>query len=111
VDDDVKMVVLVDGGSASASEILAGALSEHGVATMIGGQTFGKGSVQKLIPITQNPKTTLKVTVARWLTPNGNFISEGGLTPQITVERSRDNVSAGQDPQLERAIEFLNTGQ
>jgi carboxyl-terminal processing protease len=111
VRDNVKAVVLVDGGSASASEILAGALNEHGVATLIGQQTFGKGSVQKLIPITSDPKSTLKVTVARWLTPNGTFISRNGLTPDITVERTRDDVQAGRDPQLERAIEFLNQGE
>jgi len=64
-----------------------------------------------LIPITSDPKSTLKVTVARWLTPNGTFISRNGLTPDITVERTRDDVQAGRDPQLERAIEFLNQGE
>ncbi|MBX4189329.1 PDZ domain-containing protein, partial [Candidatus Parcubacteria bacterium] len=76
--DNLKFVILVDAGSASASEILAGALSEHSKATLIGQKTFGKGSVQELVPITS--ETSLKVTVARWLTPNGNSISKQGIT-------------------------------
>lgn len=101
-----EMVVLVDGGSASASEILAGALQEHGVATLIGSQTFGKGSVQELVSLEDG--SSLKVTIARWLTPLGTSISEGGLTPDIVVERTLDDWSAGRDPQLDAAIEYLN---
>lgn len=103
--DNLKLVVLVNGGSASASEILAGALSEHGVATVVGTQTFGKGSVQELVEIT--PDTALKVTVARWLTPNGNSISEQGITPDIVVSMSSEDVKAKRDPQLAKAIEIL----
>jgi carboxyl-terminal processing protease len=100
-----KFVILVDGGSASASEILAGALQEHGVATVIGTQTFGKGSVQELLKL--NDGASLKVTIARWLTPNGNSISEGGLTPDIVVERTTEDRMADKDPQLDAAIEFF----
>lgn len=101
-----KMVVLVDGGSASASEILAGALKEHGAATVIGTQTFGKGSVQELVEL--DGGASLKVTIARWLTPNGNSISNGGLAPDIAVERTPDDRTAGKDPQLDAALEFLS---
>jgi carboxyl-terminal processing protease len=100
-----KLVVLVDGGSASASEILAGALQEHGVATLIGAQTFGKGSVQELVNLDDG--SSLKVTVARWLTPNGVSISEGGLTPDMVVERTIEDRKAEKDPQLDSALEFL----
>ena len=100
-----KMVVLVDGGSASASEILAGALKEHHVATIIGAQTFGKGSVQELVKLDDG--ASLKVTVARWLTPEGTSISNGGLAPDIVVERTPDDRIAGKDPQMDAALEFL----
>ena len=99
------MVVLVDGGSASASEIVAGALSEHGVATLMGTQTFGKGSVQELVSLPSG--ASLKVTVARWVTPNGVSISDGGLEPEIVVERTRQQRIDDIDPQLEAAIDFL----
>jgi len=78
-----KLVVLVDKGSASASEILAGALSEHGVGTLVGTQTYGKGSVQEVIPITS--ETSMKVTVAKWYTPHGISISDHGLTPNTVI--------------------------
>ena len=96
--ENLKFVVLVDKGSASASEILAGALQEHGKAIVVGEKTFGKGSVQELIDITKD--TTLKITVARWLTPNGKSISETGVTP--------DYVVTGADMQLKKAIEILS---
>lgn len=107
--ENLKFVILVDKGSASASEILAGALKEHGVATIIGQNTFGKGSVQELIPIT--PETNLKVTVAQWLTPDGNSISDGGITPDIAVERTVEDFKNNKDPQLDRAIKYLLTGK
>ena len=103
--DNLKFVILVDGGSASASEILAGALAEHGKATLIGEQTFGKGSVQELVGITG--ETSLKITIARWLTPNGVSISNQGITPEILVERTAKDKESGKDPQLEKAIEIL----
>ena len=104
--DRLKMVVLVDNGSASASEILAGALQEQGIAKLVGEHTFGKGSVQELVPITD--QTSLKVTVARWLTPNGRSISDGGLKPDIEVKRTPEDVTAEKDPQLDAAIKLLN---
>ncbi len=100
-----KFVILVDGGSASASEILAGALQEHGVATIVGAQTFGKGSVQELVNLDEG--SSLKVTVARWLTPNGTSISEGGLTPDVVIERTPEEREANIDSQLDAALEFL----
>jgi carboxyl-terminal processing protease len=102
----LKMVILVDGGSASASEILSGALQEHGVAKLVGTKTFGKGSVQELVPITKD--TSLKVTIARWLTPNGNSISEKGLTPDVEVQLTEDDVKNKNDLQLKKAVEILN---
>ncbi len=102
---DYKIVVLVDGGSASASEILAGALSQQGAATIIGSKTFGKGSVQELIPITD--ETSLKLTIARWIMPNGKSLNDGGLTPDIVVEMKKEDLEAKRDPQLDRAIKFM----
>lgn len=101
----VKVVILINQGSASASEILAGALRDHNVATLVGTRSFGKGSVQELIPVGGG---ALKVTVARWLTPSGVSISDGGLTPDIKVDRTEEDITAGRDPQMDRAIEFLN---
>ncbi len=101
-----EMLVLVDGGSASASEILAGALQEHGIAKLLGEQTYGKGSVQELVSLKDG--SSLKVTVARWFTPNGVSISEGGLTPDIVVERTPQQVIDAVDPQLEAAVAWLN---
>ncbi len=103
---DLKFVILVDGGSASAAEILAGALSDHGVATLVGSKTFGKGSVQELIDIT--PNTSLKVTIARWFTPNGVSISKQGITPEVVIARTQADFEAQKDPQLDKAIEILN---
>jgi carboxyl-terminal processing protease len=103
-----KVVVLIDRGSASASEILAGALKDHGVATLIGTRSFGKGSVQELVHIGD---AALKVTIARWLTPSGASISNGGLAPDIEVERTSDDFTSGRDPQKARAVEFLTTGK
>jgi carboxyl-terminal processing protease len=101
-----NLVILVDNGSASASEILAGALQDHGVATVIGSQTFGKGSVQELLELDDG--SSLKVTVARWLTPNGTSISDGGLTPDIVITRTNQQRLEGEDPQLEAAKRYLN---
>lgn len=108
---NLKFVILLNAGSASASEILAGALSEHGIAKLIGEKSYGKGSVQELVQITDNPKTSIKVTVARWLTPKGHSISEEGLKPDIEVKLTPDDAAAGKDPQLDRAVEYLKTGK
>lgn len=105
-----KIAIVVDGASASASEILAGALREHGVAKVVGVNTFGKGSVQELIDVT--PELSLKVTVARWYTPNGVSISDGGLTPDVLVDTTKgtstSEVDIPKDPFIERAIAFLS---
>lgn len=103
--DNLKFVILIDGGSASASEILAGALREHGKAKLVGTTTFGKGSVQELVEIT--PETSFKVTVARWLTPLGQSISKGGVSPDVEVEYSVEDREEGIDNQLEKAIEVV----
>jgi carboxyl-terminal processing protease len=100
-----NLVVLVDNGSASASEILAGALKDHGVATIIGVPTFGKGSVQELVELDDG--SSLKVTVARWFTPNGVSISDGGLAPDYVIKRTPEDREAGVDPQKDAALRFL----
>ena len=104
-DENLEFVILIDRGSASASEILAGALAEHDRAVLVGDKTFGKGSVQELISIT--PETSLKVTVARWLTPNGLSISEDGILPEHLVPYTVEDRETGRDPQLNKAIEVL----
>lgn len=101
----VRTIVLVDGFTASASEIVAGALEEYGAAELLGEQTFGKGSVQQLIELPDGAQ--LKVTVARWFTPKGKNISETGIAPGTVVERSTDDINAGRDPQLTAAKEAL----
>lgn len=107
--DKFHFVILIDGGSASAAEILAVALQEQGVATLVGTKSFGKGSVQELIPITDN--TSLKVTVARWITPNGTNLSDGGIDPDVKVEMTREQFEKGEDPQLDKAIELVRSGK
>jgi len=101
----LPMVILVNEGSASASEILAGALQEHGIAKLVGTKTFGKGSVQEMVPVTEN--TSLKITIAKWLTPNGRSISDLGLEPDIKVEVTEKDVEGGKDTQMVKAIEML----
>lgn len=103
--DSLDMAILVNQGSASASEILAGALQEHDVATLVGESTFGKGSVQELVPITDT--ASLKVTIARWLTPEGKSISEGGLAPDVPIEMTVEDIEVDRDPQLSRAAALL----
>lgn len=103
---NLQMMILVDNGSASAAEILAGALEEQGVAKLVGVKTFGKGSVQELVPIT--PDTSLKVTIARWLTPNGHNLSHDGLDPDYEVKTTDKDILAGKDPVMDKAIQLLN---
>jgi carboxyl-terminal processing protease len=110
--DDVpagtKIVVLIDGGSASASEIFAGALQDAGVATIIGTKSFGKGSVQTLIGLDEG---SLKITIARWITPAGHWIMGNGVTPDIIVPFTQKDADAKQDPQMSRAVQLLTTGK
>lgn len=101
----LNMVILVDEGSASASEIFAGALQEYGKATLIGNKTYGKGSVQQLIPITDT--TSLKLTIAKWLTPNGVSLTGNGLDPDISVPVTKEDLEAKKDTQMQKAVEFL----
>ncbi len=102
-----KVVVLIDGGSASASEILAGALQDTHRATLIGTRSFGKGSVQTLMNLDGG---ALKITVARWITPAGHWIMGNGITPDIVVPITKADIAAKKDPQMARAIQFLTTG-
>jgi len=103
--DKLKFVILIDSGSASASEILAGALQNHGRAKLVGSQSFGKGSVQEVVDITSD--TILKITVAKWLTPDGTSISEKGLTPDYPAEITQKDLDAKKDPQMDKAVELL----
>ncbi len=103
----LSMAVLIDQNSASASEILAGALQQHGVAKLVGTRSFGKGSVQELMDLGGGAE--LKITVARWLTPNGTSISNGGLTPDINATTTPTDLAAGNDPTMQAAIDWLET--
>ena len=104
--DKLKFVILIDGGSASASEILAGAIQDHKRAKLVGTQSFGKGSVQEIVDVTSD--TILKITVAKWLTPNGTSISDKGLTPDYPVEITQKDLDAKIDPQMDKAVEILS---
>lgn len=104
---DFPMVVLTNEGSASASEILAGALRDVRGIQLIGGKTFGKGSVQKLEDMESG--ASLKVTIAKWLTPKGYSISDGGLQPDIEVDITDEDIENDRDPQLDRALEIIKT--
>jgi carboxyl-terminal processing protease len=103
---NVPMVVLINGGSASASEIVAGALQDQGRAKLIGEVSYGKGSVQSWIDLSDN-QGGVRITIARWLTPNGNQIAEIGLTPDIEVPLTEADYEAGIDTQLNAAIEYF----
>ncbi len=102
---DMPTVVLVNGGSASASEIVSGALQDYKKATIVGTKTFGKGSVQDY---TQLPDgSAVKITIAEWLTPKGRSINKQGIEPDVTVEPTQKDVNAQRDTQLDKAIEIL----
>jgi len=101
----LPIVVLINEGSASASEILAGALRDDRQVTLIGRKSFGKGSVQELVNLPGN--SSMKVTVAKWLTPNGDYIMEKGINPDIDVNLSLDDFNNDRDPQLDKALEVI----
>ncbi len=102
-------VVLINGGSASASEILAGALRDYKKATVVGTTSFGKGSVQSIEPLSNG--SSLKVTVASWLTPAGDYIDEKGIEPEIKVEFTDEDIKAGRDVQMDKAVELLKAAK
>ncbi|MFA6047684.1 MAG: S41 family peptidase [Parcubacteria group bacterium] len=101
----IPTVILINEGSASASEILAGALRDDQGLTLIGKKTFGKGCVQQLIDLPGG--SSVKITIAKWLTPNGDYIMERGINPDIEVDLSLDDFNNNRDPQLDKAIEVI----
>jgi len=101
----IPTVILINEGSASASEILAGALKDNRGLALIGKKTFGKGSVQELIDLSGG--SSVKITIAKWLTPNGDYIMEKGINPDIEVDLTTDDFENERDPQLDKAIEVL----
>lgn len=105
---DIPVVLLINGGSASASEILAGAIRDRKRGILIGEKTFGKGSVQNVHQLSDG--STLHVTVAHWLTPDKNDISKAGIEPHIVSEPGAEGTQRGRDLQLDRALEYLRTG-
>ncbi len=104
--DKLKFVILIDSGSASASEILAGAMQDYSIAKLVGDQSYGKGSVQEVVNIT--PDTIMKITVAKWLTPKGTWISKKGLTPDYKIVITQKDVDTKTDSQMNKAVEVLN---
>ena len=104
IPEDMPLVLLVDGNSASSAEIVAGALQDHHRATLVGEKTFGKGTVQTVYPFTN--KATLKFTIAEWLTPDEHPINQVGVTPDVEVQAA----DAG-DPALEKAIEIIRNAR
>lgn len=102
---NIKTVVLINEGSASASEIVAGALQDHKLATLVGAKSFGKGSVQDLIDLPGGG--ALKITIAKWLTPNGKSIDKQGIEPDVKVEMKAEDYEKDRDPQLDRALQMF----
>jgi carboxyl-terminal processing protease len=106
----IPLVVLINEGSASASEIVAGAIQDHGRGPLVGVTSFGKGSVQ-LPTVLKHDQGAVRITIARWLTPNGRTIHGKGLTPDIEVKITPEDFAQGRDPQLDKAVELLTKGQ
>lgn len=105
IDTTTPLVVLINEGSASASEILAGALQDHKRATIIGKKSFGKGTVQEIFELPGG--SSVRITVARWFTPNGRDLGKEGIEPDIDVDLTAEDTEEGRDPQLEEAMEIL----
>lgn len=105
---DIPTIVLVNGGSASASEIVTGALQDWQLATVVGEKTFGKGSVQDLQEFSDG--SAVKLTIAKWFTPKERSIDLTGLTPDIEIKMTKEDIEAERDPQLAKAIELLESG-
>jgi carboxyl-terminal processing protease len=104
---DVPLTILVDENSASASELVSGAMQDSGRATLVGVKTFGKGTVQTWQQLVNGGG--IRLTIARWLTPNGHWIHGNGITPDVVVEWPQNNRDPNNDPQLKAAIESLTT--
>jgi carboxyl-terminal processing protease len=104
--NDIDMVVLIDGGTASASEIVAGAIQDHGRGLLVGETSFGKGSVQNWVELADS-KGAIRVTIARWYTPDDRLIHGIGLSPDVEVLIPESGLEEGEDPQLEEAIRLL----
>lgn len=105
---DIPLVVLIDKGSASASEIVAGAIQDRDRGQIVGETSYGKGSVQTWRAL-EGDNGAVRVTIARWLTPNGRWIHKLGITPDVPVELTDDDRTAKRDPQLQKAIDLLTT--
>jgi carboxyl-terminal processing protease len=103
---DIPMVVLINEGSASASEIVAGALQDYGRAKLVGITSYGKGSVQSVNMLSEN-QGAVAITSAQWLTPKERLIQDVGLTPDVYVEFTQEDFEADRDPQLDAAVETL----
>jgi carboxyl-terminal processing protease len=103
---EIPLVVLINEGTASASEIVAGAIQDHGRGKLVGVTSYGKGSVQNWVPLS-NDQGAVRVTIAKWLTPNERAINGEGLTPDVEAEITNEDLQAGRDPQLDKAVEVL----
>jgi carboxyl-terminal processing protease len=103
---DIPLVVLVNEGTASASEIVSGAIQDYGRGKLVGVTTYGKGSVQIWTPLS-NEQGAVRITVAKWLTPKDRTINKIGLTPEVVIEMTKEDFDAKRDPQLDAAIKTL----
>ena len=102
---DIPLVVLINRGSASASEILAGALRDQRKIKLVGEKSFAKGTVQELVPLKDG--SSIKITVAHWVLPSGLIIEKNGLTPDFEIQISSEQRDKGEDPQLDKAIDII----
>jgi carboxyl-terminal processing protease len=103
----IPLVVLINQYSASASEIVAGAVQDRGRGSLVGETSFGKGTVQVWTPLSNN-QGAVRITVARWLTPNGTNVTHVGLKPDVEVKMTEEDIKANRDPQLDKAVELLS---